>query len=164
LPDPEEVEMTRKSAAEWLNRSAHVRLHEAENRAFQNVVERLQTTRSKLLRKIIRELIGQGPDLLDHEWQALENLIYQLGALGRNLNQYVKAIHTRQAKASPLDLALIEQVRDEVKRVDIWVIAIIARSKQRWVKSDDAISAFRSSLCPLQADQTTSALREGTTT
>jgi hypothetical protein len=156
--------MNRKSATEWLNRSAHVRLHEIENRAFQVVVERLQTTRSKLLRKIIRELIGQGPDLLDHEWQALEKLIYQLGALGRNLNQYVKAIHTGQAKASPPDLALIEQVRDEVKRVDEWVVAIIAHSNYRWVKWDGALSAFRSGLRPLQADGATSALREGTTT
>lgn len=156
--------MQRKSAAEWLNRSAHVRLHEAEDRAFQGVVERLQTTRSKLLRKIIRELIGQGPDLLDHEWLVLEKLLYQLSALGRNLNQYVKAIHTGQAQAAPPELALIEQVRDEVIRVEEEVVTIIARSNHRWVKWDGAISAFRSRLRPLQADGTTSALREGTTT
>src|ERR1035438_7681767 len=98
--------MEQQSAVERFNRSAHVRLHEIEDRALQQFVDHLGTTRSKLLKKIIRELIGLGPDLLDQEWKAFEDLVYQLAAVGRNLNQLLKAIHTGKVAITSTDQAL----------------------------------------------------------
>jgi hypothetical protein len=155
--------MTENQDVKKVERWANVRLSEKEHRALDVVQKRLQTTRSRLLRKMIRELIGMGPDLLTQEWEVLERLIYQLAALGRNLNQYLKAIHTGQAMATPPDLALIQEVRDQVNRVDEEVVTIIARSWNRWVKMDDALFAFRSGRRLLQANGTGSAFREGTT-
>ena len=127
--------MERKSAAERLIRSAHVRLDEAEDRAFQQVVEGLRTTRSRLLKKIIREMIGLGPDMLTQEWKLFEALAYQLAAVGRNFNQLIRAVHSGKATITPEDLVLVEKVRDQIDRVEREVIAIIDRSHHRWVKS-----------------------------
>ena len=117
-----------------VSRWANVRLTEEEHRALDVLQDRLQTTRSRLLRKVIRELMGLGPDLLAQEWKVLEDLVYQLAAIGRNLNQWLKAIHTGQAAATPADQALIEEVRDLVVQVKKEIITVIERSYQRWVK------------------------------
>jgi adenylosuccinate lyase len=118
-----------------VSRWANVRLTEEEHRALDMIQERLQTTRSRLLRKVIRELIGMGPDLLAQEWKILEDLVYQLAAIGRNLNQWLKAIHTGQAVATPAEQSLIEELRDLVEQVKKEVITAIERSCQRWVKN-----------------------------
>ena len=78
-----------KSASERFTRSAHVRLDDAEDFRFQQVVDRLKTSRSQVLRKLIRDLIGEGPDLLPQEMRVLDELTHQVAAIGRNLNQSV---------------------------------------------------------------------------
>ena len=125
-----ETKDTSKSVSRWAN----VRLNEEEHQALDVIQERLQTTRSRLLRKVIRELIGLGPDLLAQEWKVLEDLVYQLAAVGRNLNQLLKAIHTGKVAATPADRAFIERVRNQVDEVKKEVTAVIERSCQRWVK------------------------------
>ena len=52
-----------------LTRFAKTRLNEAEHQALLGVRRGLGTTRSRFLRLMIRELIGQGPDLLTHDLQ-----------------------------------------------------------------------------------------------
>jgi Zn-dependent oligopeptidase len=126
--------MELQNAAERFNHSAHVRLDEMEDRAFQQVVDELGTTRSKLLKKIIRELIGAGPDLLAQEWKLMEDLRFQLAAIGRNFNQLVRAIHTGKMIVTPQDRALVEGVRDQVEQVRKEIVIIIDRSCHRWVK------------------------------
>ena len=58
--------------AKNVERWANVRLMEEEHRALDAIQNRLQTTRSRLLRKVIRELIGMGPDLLPQEWMVFD--------------------------------------------------------------------------------------------
>ena len=50
----------------------NVRLSAPENEAFRQIAHQLQTTRSGLLRKIIRELIGQGPELLAQDMRVMQ--------------------------------------------------------------------------------------------
>ena len=120
--------------AKNVERWANVRLMEEEHRALDAIQNRLQTTRSRLLRKVIRELIGMGPDLLTQEWMVFEKLAYQLAAVGRNLNQLVRAVNSGKAAMTPEDRTLVEGVRDQVDLIKKEIIATIDRSCHRWVK------------------------------
>lgn len=126
--------MTKPPDIQNPSRWANVRLTEEEHRALNAVQERLGTTRSRLLRKTVRELIGLGPDLLLQEWQAFVELAFQVAAVGRNLNQLVRAIHQGKTAISLEDRALVEGVRDQVTAVQTALQATIVRSRQRWVK------------------------------
>jgi hypothetical protein len=117
-----------------VERWANVRLMEEEHLALDVIQNRLQTTRSRLLRKVIRELIGMGPDLLTQEWMAFEKLAYQLAAVGRNLNQLVRAVNSGKAAMTPEDRTLMEGVRDQVDLIKKEIISAIDRSCHRWVK------------------------------
>ncbi len=123
-----------KNTSDTLIRSAHVRLDEAEDAGFQVLVERLETTRSRLLRKIIRESIGEGPDLLPNEMKHFEEAVYQLAALGRNLNQLLKLLHTGQVKVSSQEQTLIEGIRDQVECLKKETLTVIDRTRERWVR------------------------------
>src|SRR5262249_452542 len=128
--------MRQKPSTEQLNHSAHARLLEAEDRAFQQVVDGLGTTRSKLLTKIIRELIGEGLDLLARDLKSFEEAVYQIGALGRNLNQLMRAIHMRQVTTLQGQPTLIQALRDQVERLRLELHQVIDRSRRRWVRHD----------------------------
>ena len=123
-----------KNASDTLIRSAHVRLDEAEDAGFQELVDRLETTRSRLLRKIIRESIGEGPDLLPNEMKHFEEAVFQLAALGRNLNQLLKLVHTGQVKVSSQEQTLMEGIRDQVEYLKKQTLIVIDRTRERWVR------------------------------
>jgi hypothetical protein len=127
-------EIKMKNASDTLIRSAHVRLDEAEDAGFQQLVERLETTRSRLLRKIIRESIGEGPDLLPQEMKPFEEAVFQLAALGRNLNQLLKLVHSGQVKADSQELMLMEGIRTQVELLKKETLTVIDRSRERWVR------------------------------
>jgi len=127
-------EIKMKNTSDTLIRSAHVRLDEAEDAGFQQLVESLETTRSRLLRKIIRESIGEGPDLLPQEMKPFEEAVFQLAALGRNLNQLLKLVHSGQINASSQDLALMEGIRTQVELLKKETLTVIDRSRERWVR------------------------------
>ena len=123
-----------KNASETLIRSAHVRLDKAEDAGFQQLVVRLQTSRSRLLRKIIRESIGEGPDLLPNEMKVFQDAVYQLASLGRNLNQLLKLLHSGQVKVSSQEQTLIESLRTQVECLKKETLTVIDRTRERWVR------------------------------
>jgi hypothetical protein len=125
--------MTDTITKEPSNRFASLRLTASERDTFQQVAEQLQTTPSRLLRKIIRELIGQGPDLLAQDVRVVEQATYQLGCLGRNLNQLLRTIHTRQVTTTGDQQDLIESLRDQVECLHEELDRVITRSYERWV-------------------------------
>src|SRR4051812_3856509 len=63
-----------------------LKLTRAEREAFRQIARQLETTSSRLLRKMVRELIGQGPDLLDKDLLVMREAAYQLSRVGSNLN------------------------------------------------------------------------------
>jgi hypothetical protein len=109
------------------------RLSEQEYQAYLVVVQSLSTTRSRLIRKLIRELVGVGPDLLADDMKSLSNGIYQLGALGRNLNQMLRAMHSGQLAGQTADFELVKGVREEVLILQAEWLEAINRSKTRLV-------------------------------
>jgi hypothetical protein len=136
IADLQGGETKMKNASDILIRSAHVRLDKAEDTGFQELVERLATTRSRLLRKIIRESIGEGPDLLPNEMKHFEEAVFQLAALGRNLNQLLKLVHTGQVKVSSQEQAMMESIRTQVECLKKETLIVIDRSHERWVRHE----------------------------
>lgn len=85
MEEPNEVKML------W--RFIKTRVSQAEYQNFLVVLQKLGTNGARFLRKVIREVIGEGPDLLPNELQAFRDATFQVGAIGRNLNQLVRAFH-----------------------------------------------------------------------
>jgi hypothetical protein len=126
--------MNIKNAADRQNCIVNVRVNEAEGLALRQLAEQLQTSRSRLLRKVIRESIGEGPDLLPNEMKVFQDSVYQLASLGRNLNQLLKLLHTGQVKVSSQEQVLMEGIRDQVERLKKETLTVIDRTRERWVR------------------------------
>ncbi len=127
-----------KSASERQSRMVNVRMNEAEALAMSQLAKRLQTNRSRLLRKVIRELIGEGPDFLPHEMKHFDEAVYQLASLGRNLNQLLKLLHSGQVKVSSPEQTLMEGIRDQVEQLKKKTLTVIDRTRERWVRHTDS--------------------------
>jgi hypothetical protein len=122
--------------ANTLWRFVKTRLSQAEYQSFTLVLQKLGTNGARFLRKVIREVIGEGPDLLPDELQAFREATFQVGAIGRNLNQLVRAFHSGQLAGSQVDGVLLEAVQDLVAKLEKELLAIVLRSRQRWVNHD----------------------------
>ena len=109
------------------------RLSQAEDQAFVLVLLKLGTNGSRFLRKVIREVIGEGPDLLPNEMEAFREATFQVGAIGRNLNQLVRAFNSGQLTGGQVDASLLIAIRDQVAKLEKELLAIVLRSRQRWV-------------------------------
>src|ERR1700744_4185287 len=94
------------------------RFSEAEYQAFLKRSSTLETTRSRLLRYVVREFLGMGPDLFGLDLKAITQGIYQLGALGRNLNQQLRAVHSGQMTGQSVDLALMGQIKAQLMSLE----------------------------------------------
>ncbi len=128
--------MNTKNAFERRSDLVNVRLTPPDKLRFEQVAQRLNTTASRLLRKMIRELVGQGPDFLEGDMKTIEQAMFQVGAVGRNLNQLLRAVHSGRPVASSefrpvLDDVLrhVEQLRKELHRA-------IDRARNRWERDD----------------------------
>jgi len=109
------------------------RLSQAEYQGFLAFLQRHGTNAARFLRKVIREAIGEGPDLFPNELQAFREAVFQVGAIGRNLNQLVRGFHSGQLSGKQVDGALLEAVRDQVVRLEKELLAVVQRSRRRWV-------------------------------
>ena len=111
-----------------------VRLTEEEAHAFIKVAESLRETRSRLLRKMIREAINQSPDLLSDERSVLLIAIRQLVGIARNLNQVTAAMHSGAVHRT-MDEQYLSSVISYVKEVKNAFEVHIRKTKNRWIKS-----------------------------
>jgi hypothetical protein len=110
-----------------------VRFSEAEFQDLMKLAEGLGATRSKLFRKLVREALGSGPELVGQHMKTIGEGIYQLGALGRNLNQQLRLVHSGQVIGQPIDVALVVQVKDQVVKLENKWLMVVKRSKDRGV-------------------------------
>ncbi len=116
-----------------LSEAIRVRLAASEREAFAAVAKRLGDTRSNLLRRAVREIIQQPADLLEKELVGLDEAVYQLKAVGRNLNQITRAIHMGELKEGDIGAALLEEIRLAVDQIDKRVTELIEKSRLRRV-------------------------------
>jgi hypothetical protein len=125
--------MDENAEAETPWRFVKTRLSQDEYQGFMLVLAKLETNGARFLRKVIREAIGQGPDLLINDLQAFRETTFQVGAIGRNLNQLVRAFHSGQLNGGQVDIALLESVRDQIVKLEKELLEVVMRSRQRWV-------------------------------
>jgi predicted transcriptional regulator len=116
-----------------LSRMAHVRLPVTEYEQFAIAAKRLGDTRSNLLRRAVREIIQQPANLLEKELAGLDEAVYQLKAVGRNLNQLTRAIHMGELKDGEIGAAVLEEIRLTVDQLDKRVAELIEKSRLRRV-------------------------------
>jgi hypothetical protein len=103
---------------------------------FVKVLKGVGTTCSRFFRKVMREVIGQGPDLLPIEMKPIKEATFQVAALGRNLNQILKAFHTGQPPGILVDKATLTALRDQVEQLRQALVAVVLRTKRRWLRHE----------------------------
>lgn len=113
------------------SRLENFRLADSERIEFIATAKRLGQTRANLLRRAVRDIIDRPANLLDKELGALADAVYQLKAVGRNLNQLTVAVHI--GKATVVEPAALESVRAAVSALDARVTALINASRLRRV-------------------------------
>ncbi len=110
-----------------------VRLAADECAAFAAAAKRLGESRSNLLRRAVREIINRPADLLEKELAGLDEAVYQLRAVGRNLNQITRAMHQGELKDGQIDAALLEELKQTVEQLADWITALAEKSRLRRV-------------------------------
>lgn|GEM_PF-4138010 len=73
----------------------NTRLTSSEYHSMTTAVTAENTTHSKWLLRCVREKSLQSPQLKDDEIKALSTALTRLQSVGRNLNQYVKCLHSQ---------------------------------------------------------------------
>jgi len=124
--------MEQKSAVERFNRSAHIRLYEREDQAFQQAVIRLGTTCSRLLIKMIRELIVMRPDLLPRRGWPFSNLLINRPLWVGISTNWSQAVNSGNAAMISEHRTLVEGARDQIDQIKKELISTIYRSCHRW--------------------------------
>ena len=116
-----------------LSKTIGVRLTDAEYESFRAAAKRLGNSRARLLRRAVREFINLPADLLDQELGALDEAVYQLKAVGRNLNQITRAMHMGELKDSQVDAEVLAALGQAVKQLDRRISEVIEKSRLRRV-------------------------------
>ena len=120
-----------KSNQGQMPRRVIARFSEAEFQSYLKRAQDLSTTRSRMIRHLVREFLGLGPDLFGTNLKTIDQGIYQLGALGRNLNQQLRAVNSGLMIAQPVDGTLMGQIKDQLQRLENeWIVAV-KRSRNR---------------------------------
>lgn len=87
---------------------------------------------SAYVRAMMRAHLSQNAYFTEKELIALESLIYQLSALGRNVNQIARALNTSLDQAHKVDVREIERAVTVVKDVRDQVGQLIRANLAEW--------------------------------
>ena len=93
------------------SRAVHVRVSIEEHAGLKALGQALQLPPSRIHRRLIREAITGGPDYFDDGVQELRLLHVHLSAVGRNLNQLVRAAN----RGEPILNADVQRVVDVLR-------------------------------------------------
>jgi hypothetical protein len=114
----------------------NLRLRLQEKQQFKMIADSLQTTPSRLIRKVVRDTIGLGPDLMPQDLKMVGEAINQLAALGRNLNQLLRCIHQGQLKVTSDTEIGVQGLCDAVLQLKSELQQVFDRSRFRLVAPD----------------------------
>ena len=76
------------------------------------------TNKSQLLRKLLRDYIGMGPNLTEHELKEFRGAVRQLTGIARNLNQITARINNDEKNITHLSENYLERVKEKVNNVN----------------------------------------------
>jgi len=115
----------------------NVRVTQEERDAFNQLSVDLLGKRSasRLLRKLVREALHLGPDLINEERKDFQHALRQLTGIARNLNQITASINSgNHASIERLTVAYLSRLSDEVSTLKQAMIQFINNTKQRSMK------------------------------
>jgi hypothetical protein len=125
--------MTRKTE------SLRVRITPEENEAFIALALNMEESRSRLVRKMVREAITGNIDLLTDEQSLLKIAIRQLIGIANNLNQITATMHANTTPPA-IDMKYLEELKEYVYAVKSELVNYVKHTTQRWItfnKVDD---------------------------
>lgn len=88
--------------------------------------------KSRLMRKLLRDYIGMGPDLTDEEIRAFREAIRQLTGMARNLNQITARMNSDNNQKSPLSPDYIKRLSSLVREVNEQLKGYVSHTVNRY--------------------------------
>lgn len=115
-------------------KSMRVRLTDAEWQNAENASIALfgNTNKSQLLRKLLRDYVGMGPDLSAQELQEFREAVKQLTGIARNLNQITARINSSDANINHLTDNTLKRVQEKVNGVNEQLKSYISNTLSRY--------------------------------
>ena len=115
-------------------KSMRVRLTDEEWQQAESASESLfgNKNKSQLIRKLLRDYIGMGPDLTDVEIKEFREAVRQLTGIARNLNQITLRINSDEKKLSNLSENYMNEVMSHVNIVNNTLKKYIKRTIDRY--------------------------------
>ncbi len=126
--------MTRAKKAGAMSDALRVRIHADERIALGRLAKSLDEKPSRLVRRLVREAITQGPDFFDDGLAELRAAHRELAAVGRNINQLAKAAN-KDERVVPAHLKRnLAAAKLQVERLAEIYREAVERSRRRTVK------------------------------
>lgn len=98
------------------------------------------TNKSQLLRKLLRDYIGMGPNLVEQELKEFREAVRQLTGIARNLNQITARINNDEKNITHLSENNLERIKEKVSNVNAQLKGYISNTITRFqevVNHDD---------------------------
>ena len=115
------------------SRMVHVRLRPKEEAGLHTLAAALGVPPSRLIRRLIREAINGGPDYFPDGVKEIRMMHVHLSAVGRNLNQLVKAVNRGELVLSEDVQRVLDVVRLQVAGIDDhYLKAVRAAAWRSW--------------------------------
>lgn len=107
-----------------------VRVSDAERKALEEFSTTLfgSPNKSRLLRKIFREYLALGRDLIPQELELFRDTVRQLSGIARNLNQITQKLHALGVKEYPLTQQLLQQIHGSIEKTNTDLRSYIRKS------------------------------------
>ena len=116
-----------------MSESLRVRIHANERQALGRLAESLDQRPSRIVRRLIREAITQGPDFFDDGVSELRAVHRELAAIGRNINQLARKANQNE-RVVPAQLKRnLAAAKLQVERVADVYREAVERARQRTV-------------------------------
>ncbi|STX39281.1 plasmid mobilization relaxosome protein MobC [Legionella feeleii] len=88
--------------------------------------------KSRLMRKLLRDYIGMGPDLTEQEIKAFREAVRQLTGIARNLNQITSRINRDKKQTASLSDDYIERLKTNVLEINEQLKRYISQTLNRY--------------------------------
>jgi len=112
---------------------ALVRLTLEESEKLSNYVNKIGVKRSKLFKKVVREIINNEPDLIVEEMKEFKNAVRQLSGISANLNQITRAINSGKVPKNSIKQSYYSDLNDNVNELKNKLNLYIDATINRWI-------------------------------
>ena len=124
----------KKTESDRKSYAFNIRLTQQESQEFEQYCQQQGITRSRLGRKIVRELVAKKPDLITEEMKEFKQAVRQLAGISRNLNQLTRAANSGKISNKLTNETYWADLKDHVRQVRNQLDTGIDATETRWVK------------------------------